>query len=84
MDRLNEPDCPIPLEKMALLLGRDEQVLDSMIENMPKTTRAELAVYCFGRCHTREVGLHIASRAVQFYVSGRPQARRRSRLRALV
>ena len=62
MDRLNEPHCPISLEKMALLLGRDEPSLDSMIEKLPNDTRAQLAVYCFGRCHTREAGLRIARR----------------------
>jgi hypothetical protein len=62
MDILDEPHCPIPLEKMALLLGRDESSLDSMIDRMPNDTRAQLAVYCFGRCHTREAGFRIARR----------------------
>ena len=62
MDRLNEPHCPIPLGQIALLLGRDAPSLDSMIDKMPNDTRAQLAVYCFGRCHTREVGFRIARR----------------------
>ena len=45
MERLNEPDCPIPLERMALLLGRDEESLDEMIDKMPSEARAQLAVY---------------------------------------
>ena len=62
MDVLSEPHCPIPLEKMALLLGRDDPSLDSMIDKLPSETRAKLAVYCFGRCHTREAGFRIARR----------------------
>ena len=62
MDVPNEPHCPIPLDNMALLLGRDEPSLDSMIDKLPNDMRAQLAVYCFGRCHTREAGFRIARR----------------------
>ncbi|KAB0682766.1 hypothetical protein [Aureimonas leprariae] len=56
------PSCPVPLELLALLLRSDAGRLRAMIDELPETPRAALALYCFSRYHLRRLGLSVALR----------------------
>ena len=58
-----EPDavCPVPLERLGQLYRSDPTELMEQIGDMEEGKRVQLAVYCYGRAHLREVGLSIAA-----------------------
>jgi hypothetical protein len=66
---LNEAKCPVPLELLALLLRSDEDRTVETVLALPEAQRAALALYCFGRCHMRALGLligrHCGERALE-------------------
>lgn len=66
---LNEAKCPVPLELLALLLRSDETRVAETVLALPEPQRAALALYCFGRCHMRALGLlvgvHCGERALE-------------------
>lgn len=56
-----EDGCPVPAETLGRLYRADAATLDSLIEGIPEGTRVRLAVFLYGRTHTRELGVHVAS-----------------------
>lgn len=69
----NEAQCPVPLELLALLLRVSDEQAGETINSLPERQRAELAVFCYGRNHLRDLGLKIAalcSEAVMTRVAG--------------
>lgn len=55
-----ETDCPIPLEDLARLYRADRAKLPEAVRGFSPAVKAQLAVFCYGRSHLREVGLLIA------------------------
>ncbi|KAB0682979.1 hypothetical protein [Aureimonas leprariae] len=55
----NEARSPVPLEILALLLRSDEAKVAETVLALPEAQRAALALYCFGRCHMRSLGLEV-------------------------
>ena len=53
--------CPVSLETLGALYRADEEQLAEMLAGLPETTRAQLAVYLYGRSHTHELGIRIAA-----------------------
>ena len=66
---LNEAKCPVPLELLALLLRSEAARVVETVQALPEAQRAALALYCFGRCHMRGLGLaigrHCTERALE-------------------
>ena len=54
--------CPVPLEELSAFYRADAETLGAMIASLGAAKRVELAVYCYGRAHFRELGLTIAAR----------------------
>lgn len=62
MSGLHEVACPIPIEQLALLLRSPEPRVIAFAEELPPKQRAELAGFCAGRAHMRDLALLVASR----------------------
>lgn len=66
---LNEVSCPVPLETLALLMRSDDAKVAEVVLALSPQKRAELSLYCFGRCHMRSLGLtigrHCTERALE-------------------
>jgi hypothetical protein len=54
-------DCPVATEVLGQLIASETETLPSLLEGIPETTRARLAVYLYGRSHTHELGIRIAA-----------------------
>lgn len=54
-------DCPVPLDLVASLIRAAPEELADLLEGVPEVTRAELAVWLYGRSHTHEMGVRIAA-----------------------
>ena len=54
-------DCPVPLDLLGSLYRAGAARIEDIIRPLSVSQRAELAVYCYGRAHFRELGLTIAS-----------------------
>ena len=54
-------DCPVATEVLGRLIASEAETLPSLLEGIPETTRARLAVYLYGRSHTHELGIRIAA-----------------------
>jgi hypothetical protein len=57
----NEAKCPIDVGLLALLLRSDTSRLSEILQGLPLAQRAELAAFCFSRCHMRDLSFQIAS-----------------------
>lgn len=57
----NEAVAPIDLETLALLLRSNDERVQAIARSMRPLARAQLAVFCVGRCHMRKLGLEIAA-----------------------
>lgn len=57
-----EPDavCPISMEELGELYRADEYDLPLLLARMPPLTRARVAVFCYRKSHTHQLGLKIA------------------------
>ena len=53
--------CPVSLDRLGALYRADDEALGDMLDAIPEATRARLAVYLYGRSHTRELGLRTAA-----------------------
>ena len=53
--------CPVSLDRLGALYRADDEALGDMLDAIPEATRARLAVYLYGRSHTRELGLRAAA-----------------------
>ena len=56
-----EDGCPVPAEMLGRLYRADTEALLSLVKGIPQRTRAHLAVYLYGRMHTRELGVRVAA-----------------------
>ncbi|MFC6026850.1 MULTISPECIES: hypothetical protein [Methylobacterium] len=53
-------DCPVPTDMINRLYRAEPEALSDQLEGIPEATRAQLAVYLYGRSHTRQLGMQIA------------------------
>ncbi|MCK2056946.1 hypothetical protein [Methylobacterium sp. 37f] len=56
-----EDGCPVPAEMLGRLYRADAETLSNLIAGISQRTRAQLAVFLYGRIHTRELGVRIAA-----------------------
>ena len=56
-----EDGCPVPSEMLGRLYRADASALPGLVASIPKRTRARLAVFLYGRMHTRELGVRVAA-----------------------
>ena len=46
-------DCPVPIDTLSQLYRADPEALADQLQGIPEATRARLAIYLYGRSHTR-------------------------------
>lgn len=56
-----EDGCPVPTETLDRLYRADAPTLPYRVAGIPQRTRAHLAVFLYGRQHTRELGVRVAA-----------------------
>ena len=56
-----EDGCPVPAETLGRLYRADAETLPHLVANIPQRTRAQLAVFLYGRTHTRELSVRVAA-----------------------
>ncbi|WP_264051588.1 hypothetical protein [Methylobacterium flocculans] len=56
-----EDGCPVPTEALGRLYRADAETLPHLVADIPQRTRAQLAVFLYGRTHTRELGVRVAA-----------------------
>lgn len=54
-------DCPVSLGLAMQLTRAEPDVLPNLLGDIPEATRANLAVWLYGRSHTRETGVRVAA-----------------------
>ncbi len=54
--------CPVPLDLLGALYRADDETLEDLLNEIPERTRAQLAVYLYGRSHTHALGIRVAAR----------------------
>jgi len=54
-------DCPVSIETLGRLYRAEPEALSEQLGGIPDATRARLAVYLYGRSHTRRLGMQIAA-----------------------
>ena len=54
-------DCPVPIDTLSRLYRAEPEALPDQLEAIPEATRARLAIYLYGRSHTRQLGVQIAA-----------------------
>lgn len=54
-------DCPVSIDMLSRLYRADPEALSDQLSGIPEATRARLAVYLYGRSHTRQLGVRIAA-----------------------
>ncbi len=58
---LDEEPCPVSDEMLGEMYRTSVHGLHKLIETIPPTTRALLAVYCYRRAHLASIGMAIAA-----------------------
>jgi len=56
-----EDGCPVPAETLGRIYRADVEALPNLVASIPQRTRARLAVFLYGRLHTRELGVRVAA-----------------------
>ena len=56
-----EDGCPVPAETLGRLYRADAETRSNLVGSIPQRTRAHLAVFLYGRMHTRELGVYVAA-----------------------
>jgi len=56
-----EDGCPISPEMLGRIYRAEAATLPSLVAGIPERTRARLAVFLYGRTHTRELGVRVAA-----------------------
>lgn len=56
-----EDGCPVSAETLGRLYRADAETLPNLVAGIPQSTRARLAVFLYGRTHTRELGVRVAA-----------------------
>jgi hypothetical protein len=58
---LEDEPCPVSDETLGEMYRASSHGLHKLVETIPPTTRALLAVYCYRRAHLASIGLAIAA-----------------------
>lgn len=58
---LEDEPCPVSDKTLGEMYRASSHGLHKLIETVPPTTRASLAVYCYRRAHLASIGLAIAA-----------------------
>ncbi|MDQ0447586.1 hypothetical protein [Methylobacterium aerolatum] len=53
-------DCPVSPEAVGRLAKADPRAVKELVDGIPESTRARLAVWLYGRSHTHEIGVRVA------------------------
>ena len=53
--------CPVPDELIGRLYGAPMHRIDGLVSPLPPGPRGNLAAFCYGRAHLRDIGLAIAA-----------------------
>jgi hypothetical protein len=53
--------CPVSIDTLNQLYRAWPEALPEQLDAIPEATRARLAVYLYGRSHTRQLGVQIAA-----------------------
>lgn len=56
-----ETDCPVSLETLAELYRSDRSRIADAVRMLAPAQQAQLAMFCYGRSHLREIGLLVAA-----------------------
>jgi hypothetical protein len=56
-----EDGCPVSPEMLGRIYRAEAATLPSLVAGLPERTRARLAVFLYGRTHTRELGVRVAA-----------------------
>jgi hypothetical protein len=56
-----EDGCPVPAETLGRIYRADASALPGLVASISERTRARLAVFLYGRMHTRELGIRVAA-----------------------
>jgi hypothetical protein len=56
-----EDGCPVSPEMLGQIYRAEAATLPSLVAGIPERTRARLAVFLYGRTHTRELGVRVAA-----------------------
>lgn len=56
-----EDGCPVSPEMLGRIYRAEAATLPSLVAGIPERTRARLAVFLYGRTHTRELGVRVAA-----------------------
>ena len=59
--RAFEDGCLVPAETLGRLYRADAGTVPSLVAGIPQRTRARLAVFLYGRMHTRSLGVRLAA-----------------------
>lgn len=56
-----ESDCPISPESLIKLYRSDRALIADAVRHLSSHDKAQLALFCYGRSHLREIGLEVAA-----------------------
>lgn len=56
-----EDGCPVPAETLGRIYRADAGTQSVLLTGIPQRTRARLAVFLYGRIHTRDLGVRVAA-----------------------
>jgi hypothetical protein len=56
-----EDGCPVSPEMLGRIYRAEAATLPSLVADIPERIRARLAVFLYGRLHTRELGVRVAA-----------------------
>ena len=54
-------DCPVSLDLVARLTRAEPDKRSRLLDGIPEEITAELAIWLYGRSHTREIGVQVAA-----------------------
>lgn len=52
-----EVECPISTEMLGTLVRAETALIGEMVAGLPRSTVAQLSIYCYGRAHLRDLGM---------------------------
>lgn len=58
---IDTDSCPVPEEFIGRLYGLPIHRIDGLVSELPPGPRGNLAAFCYGRAHLRDIGLAIAA-----------------------
>ena len=56
-----EDACPVLLDTLGSLHRANPDAISDLVDSIPEATRAQLAIYLYGRSHTNELGIKLAA-----------------------